>query len=114
MDQQKLEPFAGNFPLDKKEKIQLLHCLIAANSLEQHLHKKYVGQKDFSLEGGESSIALLDTLLVEAGKNQVKECVIGMAHRGRLNVLVNIVGKNPQIYLMSLKEKVFKTTGQVT
>ena len=66
--QQKLEPFAGNFPLDKKEKIQLLHCLIAANSLEQHLHKKYVGQKRFSLEGGESSIALLDTLLVEAGK----------------------------------------------
>ncbi|OUU75070.1 MAG: 2-oxoglutarate dehydrogenase E1 component [Methylococcaceae bacterium TMED69] len=93
--QQKLEPFAGNFPLEKKERIQLLHCVIAANSLEQHLHKKYVGQKRFSLEGGESSIALLDTLLVEAGKNQVKECVIGMAHRGRLNVLVNIVGKNP-------------------
>ena len=93
--QQKLEPFAGNFPLEKNEKIQLLHCVIAANSLEQHLHKKYVGQKRFSLEGGESSIALLDTLLVEAGKNQVKECVIGMAHRGRLNVLVNIVGKSP-------------------
>ena len=52
--QQKLEPFAGNFPLDKKEKIQLLHCLIAANSLEQHLHKKYVGQKRFSLEEGKA------------------------------------------------------------
>ncbi len=79
---------------DKKRRI--LERLIAANTLEVYLHRKYVGQKRFSLEGGTSLIPLLDALIQRAGEHNVKELLIGMAHRGRLNVLVNILGKNPQ------------------
>jgi 2-oxoglutarate dehydrogenase E1 component len=73
----------------------ILHKVIAAEGLEQFLHTKYVGQKRFSLEGGESLIPLLDELAWRGGSQKVKEVVIGMAHRGRLNVLVNIMGKSP-------------------
>ena len=73
----------------------ILRKVIAAEGLEQYLHTKYVGQKRFSLEGGESLIPLLDELAWRGGSQTVKEVVIGMAHRGRLNVLVNIMGKNP-------------------
>ncbi|MEM7304158.1 MAG: 2-oxoglutarate dehydrogenase E1 component [Pseudomonadota bacterium] len=79
---------------DRKKRI--LNRLIAANAMERHLHRKYVGQKRFSLEGGTSLIPLLDTLIQEAGEYVNKEVIIGMAHRGRLNVLVNIMGKSPQ------------------
>ena len=82
-----------NFPPTKKRHI--LERLIAAGSLEGYLHTKYVGQKRFSLEGGESLIPLLDELIQRASTQSVKEVVIGMAHRGRLNVLVNTVGKRP-------------------
>ena len=92
--QQRLEPNKG-FALDNERRKQLLRCVLAAGSLERYLHKKYVGQKRFSLEGGESTIALLDTVVEECGRHGVKECVVGMAHRGRLNVLVNIIGKHP-------------------
>ena len=92
--QQKLEPNKDSLP-DSERRKQLLRCIVAAGSLERYLHKKYVGQKRFSLEGGESTIAFLDTVVEECGKNGVKECVVGMAHRGRLNVLVNIIGKHP-------------------
>ena len=64
--------------------------------LEEYLGKKYVGQKRFSLEGGECLIPLLDELILRAGAAEVEEVVIGMAHRGRLNVLVNIFGKHPK------------------
>ena len=93
--QSKLEPMRGDFPCSNEEKKQLLRCVISASSLEQYLHTKYVGQKRFSLEGGESTIVLLDTIVEQAGKHGIKECVLGMAHRGRLNVLVNIIGKHP-------------------
>jgi len=73
----------------------ILRKLIGSEGLEQYLHTKYVGQKRFSLEGGESLIPLLDEVVWRGGSQGVKECVIGMAHRGRLNVLVNILGKNP-------------------
>ncbi len=73
----------------------ILRKTIAAEGLEQYLHTKYVGQKRFSLEGGEALIPLLDEVVWRAGSQAVKETVIGMAHRGRLNVLVNIMGKNP-------------------
>jgi 2-oxoglutarate dehydrogenase E1 component len=63
--------------------------LTAAEGLERFLHTKYVGQKRFSLEGGESFIAAMDVLIQQAGAKGVQEIVIGMAHRGRLNVLVN-------------------------
>jgi hypothetical protein len=58
-------------------------------------HASYVGQKRFSLEGGEALIALLDDLVQESGRGGVEETIIGMAHRGRLNVLVNVLGKSP-------------------
>ncbi len=94
--QQRLEPVLGKRDFDAAKKRHLLERLIAAGELEAFLHTKYVGQKRFSLEGGESAIPLLDQLLADSGRHGVKEVVIGMAHRGRLNVLVNIVGKTPK------------------
>ena len=81
------------FTLEKKKHI--LDRLTAAEGLERFLHTKYVGQKRFSLEGGESFIAAMDELIQRAGSKGVQEIVIGMAHRGRLNVLVNTLGKMP-------------------
>ncbi|MCI1709561.1 MAG: hypothetical protein LKM39_03705 [Chiayiivirga sp.] len=72
------------------------HRLTAAEGLERYLHTKYVGQKRFSLEGGDSLIPLMDELVSAPALAGVKEIVIGMAHRGRLNVLVNTLGKMPQ------------------
>ncbi|KLR57005.1 2-oxoglutarate dehydrogenase E1 component [Diaphorobacter sp. J5-51] len=94
--QQKLESIRSkpNFSADKKKRI--LERLTAAEGLERYLHTKYVGQKRFSLEGGESFIAAMDELINSAGAKGVQEVVIGMAHRGRLNVLVNILGKMPK------------------
>jgi 2-oxoglutarate dehydrogenase E1 component len=94
--QQKLESIRSkpNFNADKKKHI--LDRLTAAEGLERFLHTKYVGQKRFSLEGGESFIAAMDELIQAAGAKGVQEIVIGMAHRGRLNVLVNTMGKMPK------------------
>lgn len=77
--------------IDKKRRI--LEKLNGAVMFERFLHTKYVGQKRFSLEGGESAIVALDGIINEAGKGGAKEIIIGMAHRGRLNVLANIMGK---------------------
>ncbi|MEJ2466072.1 MAG: 2-oxoglutarate dehydrogenase E1 component [Candidatus Thiodiazotropha sp.] len=79
-----------------EEKKWLLTLLTAAEGIEKYLHTKYVGQKRFSLEGGEMLIPLLDELIQHGGGNGVNEVVIGMAHRGRINVLTNILGKPPQ------------------
>ena len=94
--QQKLESIRckPNFNADKKKHI--LEQLTAAEGLERFLHTKYVGQKRFSLEGGESFIASMDELIKQAGLKGIQEIVIGMAHRGRLNVLVNSMGKMPK------------------
>ncbi len=78
-----------------EKKISLLKLLTAAEGIEKYLHRKYVGQKRFSLEGSECLIPILDELVQNGGEKQIKEFVIGMAHRGRLNVLVNILGKSP-------------------
>ncbi|NOT11259.1 MAG: 2-oxoglutarate dehydrogenase E1 component [Methylococcaceae bacterium] len=78
---------------DKKR--WLLKLLTAAEGIEVHLQNRFVGQKRFSLEGGESLIPILDELILGFSEKGVKEIVIGMAHRGRLNVLVNILGKSP-------------------
>lgn len=83
-----------NFSAEKKKHI--LERLTAAEGLERYLHTRYVGQKRFSLEGGESFIAAMDETIQRAGEKGVQEIVIGMAHRGRLNVLVNTLGKAPQ------------------
>ena len=77
-------------------KRDLLQQVTAAETLERYLHTKYVGQKRFSVEGGESAIAGLNYLIQNAGKDGVEEVIIGMAHRGRLNVLVNTLGKLPR------------------
>jgi 2-oxoglutarate dehydrogenase E1 component len=82
-------------PVEKKR--ETLQQLIAAEGIETHLHAKFVGQKRFSLEGAESLIPTLDKLIQGLGEKGAKEVVIGMAHRGRLNVLVNIFGKNPTV-----------------
>jgi 2-oxoglutarate dehydrogenase E1 component len=93
--QEKLESSRSkpNFSAEKKKHI--LDRLTAAEGLERYLHTKYVGQKRFSLEGGESFIASMDELVQRGGEKGVQEFVIGMAHRGRLNVLVNTLGKMP-------------------
>ena len=85
---------SGNF--DGAKRRWLLEQLTAAEGIERYLHTRYVGQKRFSLEGGESLIPMLDELIQEGGKSGVNELVIGMAHRGRINVLVNVLGKSPE------------------
>jgi 2-oxoglutarate dehydrogenase E1 component len=85
-----------SYQLSNPEKVQLLQKLTEADTLERFLHTKYVGQKRFSLEGGDSLIPALDRLINTSAKNGVKDLIIGMAHRGRLNTLVNITGKAPQ------------------
>ncbi len=93
--QQKLESIRSKPQFSAEKKKQILDRLTAAEGLERFLHTKYVGQKRFSLEGGESFIAAMDELIQQAGAKGVQEIVIGMAHRGRLNVLVNTLGKMP-------------------
>lgn len=94
--QQRFESTHGQNQFTHEQKKRILECLIAAEGMEQYLHNKYVGQKRFSLEGGDSMIALLDELLMRSGSQGTKEVVLGMAHRGRLNVLVNLLGKAPE------------------
>jgi len=95
--QQKLESARANPQLNAGQKKHVLERLTAAEGLERFLHTKYVGQKRFSLEGGESFIVAMDELINQAGAQGVQEIVIGMAHRGRLNVLVNTLGKMPSM-----------------
>ena len=94
--QKQLESVRAQPNLSNDEKKNVLLQLTAAEGLERYLHTKYVGQKRFSLEGGESFIVSMDDLIQRAGAAGVQEVVIGMAHRGRLNVLVNILGKQPK------------------
>jgi len=93
--QNRLESSRGEASFDAATRRRILERISAAEMLERYLHTKFVGQKRFSLEGGETLIASLDYLLQRAGEQGVQEAVIGMAHRGRLNVLVNILGKQP-------------------
>ncbi len=78
-----------------EEQRGVLWQITAAEGLERYLHTRFVGQKRFSLEGGEALIPLLDDLVQGSGRGGVEETIIGMAHRGRLNVLVNVLGKSP-------------------
>ncbi|MEW5710544.1 MAG: 2-oxoglutarate dehydrogenase E1 component [Pseudomonadota bacterium] len=94
--QARVEPVRARPDYGPELKRHILERLTAAEGLEKYLHTRYVGQKRFSLEGGETLIPLLDDLLQQAGAKGVKETVIGMAHRGRLNVLVNTLGKMPK------------------
>ena len=94
--QARLEDIKNPEITSNERKIHILERLTAAEGLEQYLNSRYVGQKRFSIEGGESMIPLLDELIQHSGTQGVKEIVLGMAHRGRLNVLINIMGKSPE------------------
>ena len=95
--QARLEPIRAKGSYSPAQKLRFLERLTAAETLERYLHTRYVGQKRFSLEGGESLIVALDELVRVAGGGGVDDIVIGMAHRGRLNVLVNTLGKEPSM-----------------
>ena len=95
--ERRLESTRGDWAAQNttRMRIDTLRDLTAAEGLEQYLHRRYVGQKRFSLEGGDSLIPLLDEIVQGGGQRGVTDIVIGMAHRGRLNVLVNLLGKAP-------------------
>jgi 2-oxoglutarate dehydrogenase E1 component len=92
----RFEQGATNDALSDEERLWLLEQLTSAEGIERYLHTRYVGQKRFSLEGGESLIPMLDDLIQRGGTSGIREIVIGMAHRGRINVLVNVLGKSPE------------------
>jgi len=91
--QKRIEPYF-QVNLTKEQKIKILHTLNRAELFENFIHTKYVGQKRFSLEGGETLIPILSTILEEGVDVGVREVILGMAHRGRLNVLANILNKS--------------------
>ena len=90
-----LETNLGHISFDTEKRLSILERLTAAEGLEKYLARKYTGVKRFGLEGGESFIPAINEIIQRAGGYGTKEMVIGMAHRGRLNLLVNILGKNP-------------------
>lgn len=90
-----LESNLGYIEFDKEKRLSILERLTAAEGLEKYLARKYTGVKRFGLEGGESFIPMVNEIIQRAGGYGTKEMLIGMAHRGRLNLLVNILGKNP-------------------
>jgi 2-oxoglutarate dehydrogenase E1 component len=91
--QGRMEPTKNSAPLDKALKREIYKHLLAAEGLEKFMHKKFVGHKRFALEGAEVVIPVLGNILSDAAHDEVRECVIGMAHRGRINVLANIIKK---------------------
>ncbi len=103
--QERIEPTRGAPRVSSAEQKRLLQKLTEAEHLERYLHTRYVGQKRFSLEGGESLIPSIDELIQRAGAAGVQEIVIGMAHRGRLNVLVNVLGKMPKDLFLEFEGK---------
>ncbi|MGD9388013.1 MAG: 2-oxoglutarate dehydrogenase E1 component [Gammaproteobacteria bacterium] len=94
--QRRFEAAAAGGRLEPDERRHVLERLTGAEGIERYLHTRYVGQKRFSLEGGESMIPLVGDVIQQAGAQGIQEVVIGMAHRGRLNVLVNVLGKPPK------------------
>ncbi len=106
--QKRLESECAHPSYSVEVKLRLLDRVTAAEGMERYLHTKYLGQKRFSLEGADSLIPLLDRLIQQAGTHGVKEVAIGMAHRGRLNVLVNIMGKTPAELFHEFEGKAIK------
>lgn len=104
--QDRLESTRSKPTLTPEKKLRILERLSAAEGLEKYLHIRFTGQKRFSLEGGESLIVLLDELIRHGAKTGLRHVVMGMAHRGRLNVLVNTVGKPPAYLFDEFDNKV--------
>ncbi len=92
--QHRMEPEANNWPLDRDTRMRTLRSLMAGEEFEHFLHSRFVGQKRFALEGGEAALAIMEEILERAAARNVHELVVGMAHRGRLNILANTVGKD--------------------
>lgn len=103
--QKRLESLRGTPRFSVDDKRRILGRVTAAETLERYLHTKYVGQKRFSLEGGESMIVAMDEIVRVGGINGAQEIVIGMAHRGRLNLLVNVLGKSPSMLFSEFEGK---------
>ncbi|MCD8533791.1 MAG: hypothetical protein LR011_02960 [Verrucomicrobia bacterium] len=93
--QERMETTENRLSLSRDQQVRILTRLTDAVVFEEFIHKKFIGAKSFSLEGSESLIPLLDMAIEKAGSQGIKEVVLGMAHRGRLNVLANIMGKSP-------------------
>jgi 2-oxoglutarate dehydrogenase E1 component len=91
--QDRMEPQANSWPIPRETQLRVLQDLLDGEEFEHFLHNRFVGQKRFSLEGGETAIPILQEILNLAAAGNVHEVVIGMAHRGRLNILANVVGK---------------------
>ncbi len=103
--QRRMETTENRLELSRDEQLRILSKLTDAVSFEAFIQKKYVGVKSFSLEGGESLIPLLDLAIEKAGAQGVGEIILGMAHRGRLNVLANIMGKSPKQIFREFDDK---------
>jgi 2-oxoglutarate dehydrogenase E1 component len=103
--QQQMESTRNHALLDRDELVRILTKLTEAEIFEQFIHKNYIGLKRFSLEGAESMIPMIDLLVEAAGQHGIEELVIGMAHRGRLNVLANVLGKNVREIFAAFDDK---------
>jgi 2-oxoglutarate dehydrogenase E1 component len=102
--QRRLEETRNRTPLSAEERARILEQLSASELFERFLHTRFVGQKRFGLEGAESLLPLLDAIVEEAPDQGVREFVIGMAHRGRLNVLVNLLGKSYEMVFSEFED----------
>ncbi len=102
--QNKMEPVRNRPEFNKETKIRILEKLVQAELFEHFLHNRFIGHKRFSIEGSETLIPVLDLILNEIGKTEIEEVVIGMSHRGRLNVLTNIIGKSHESILSEFED----------
>ena len=110
--QERIEPVRASDPIPHHMKRRILHKLNAAEAFERFLHTKYIGHKRFSLEGAETMIPMIDALLSDAADQEVNEVVIGMAHRGRLNVLANVLDKPYEVIFSEFEGSIDPNTTQ--
>src|SRR5687767_15607580 len=103
--QERMEPTENRINISRKEQLRILTRLTDAVTFEEFIRKKFIGAKSFSLEGSESLIPLLDLAIEKAGEQGVQEIVLGMAHRGRLNVLANIMRKSARQIFREFADK---------
>jgi 2-oxoglutarate dehydrogenase E1 component len=112
--QEKMEPIKNKPQLSNEIKQRIMQKLIIAEAFEHFLHTKFIGHKRFSLEGNETLIPVLDKLLGDAAEDDVQEVILGMAHRGRLNVLSNIMGKSYEKIFSEFEDNIDPTSSQGT
>lgn len=102
--QNKMEPVKNKPEFSKEIKFRILEKLVKAELFEHFIHNRFIGHKRFSIEGSETLISVLDLILNEVGDTEIEEVVIGMAHRGRINVLANIIGKSHESILSEFED----------